>query len=253
MPLFQRIIRSDLADPSDRGMESWLRSCIGFVAEVTGLEITYKKIAKLQNNTGFTVNIHVPNAFIREFGIIMSTSEKSSNYLSSVVFDGQLFPLNSYGNFFDHSSRYASDVLVLFSDDILHVLVRLPDNKYHTLFLLNKMTEIATGNEFFGCLGLVSTDGKNLFCSQLTRNDHDDPYAVSGKIKIANAETFDGRFRLNALYSFKLPSGCKVPDLKPFSVVYSDGKERSALIPGTDRILDRHGRTVSGGRFICFI
>jgi len=253
MPLFQRIIRGDTSDPSDRGMESWFRNCIGFVSEVTGLEITYKKIAKIQKNTGFTVSIHVPDSFIREFGIIMSTSKKSSNYLSSVVFDGQLFPLNSYGNFFDHSLFYASDVLVLFSDDILHVLVRLPDNRYHTLFLLNKMTEILTGSEFFGCLGLVSTDGENLLCSPLTRNNYDDPYAVSGKIKIVNAETFDGRFRMNALYSFKLPSGCEVPDLKPFTVVYDDGKEHSAVIPGTDRILDCHGRTVSGGRFICFI
>ena len=41
---------------------------------------------------------------------------------------------------------------------------------------------ILTGSEFFGCLGLVSTDGENLLFSPLTRNNYDDPYAVSGKI-----------------------------------------------------------------------
>ena len=253
MPFYQKIIKGEYALATRKGMESWLSNCVKFISEVTGLNITYSVVSAIRGSTGFVVNIPIKISFINKFGIIMSTEAACSNYLSSILFNGEIYPLNSYGNFFDCSTFYESNVLVLYTDDVLHVLVRLPDDEYHTLFLVNKVTETDSGIERWGCLGFVPTDMGEAIFVRLCKNKYTENDGLSSEIKITNAESLDGRFVLNGLYSFCAPSICDLPEFMPFNLVFDNGEKQSAVILGSNTVNDSCGRVISSGRFIGYV
>ena len=249
MPLFKKTVKSDLRTGMAPGMESWMGNCVDFINSATGLEITYRLVSSLYGSAGFQVDIPIAPPLSVKFGVMMTAIYNASNYLSGVLFKDAFFPLNGYGNHFDCSLFYASEVTVVFGGGLLHVTVTLSTGEEKTLFLVNTATEIETGKKYAGCLGLIVDCDGNATHSGILRNaySHDGTHLL-----IRQAETLSGRFLLDNLYTFG-ESDTPLPEKKPFGILYGDGTVKKAIIAGYDRISGPHGRTVSSGKYISFI
>ena len=248
MPIYKETVTADTRDGTEKGMTSWMRNCVNFINASTGLEIKFRTVSSLYGSAGFHVDVPAGDAFIR-FGVMMSTVFASSNYLSGIILADGFYPLNGYGNYFDCSSFFSCGVTVIFGGGLLHVLVSLPYSENRTLFLANTATEISTGKKFAGCLGVVVKNGGTADISGIMRNG----LTHNGtRVYIKNAETRDGRYRLENLFAFG-ESENPLPELEPFDVLFDSGEIKNAIIPGENRVSDPRGKTVCRGKFISFI
>ena len=249
MPVFKTTITADCRSGMRKGMESWMKNCVDCIKAVTGLEITFETVASLYGSTGFNVDITIKSSLAVRFGVMMSSVLNASNYLSGILCKNGFFPLNGYGNHFDCSAFYSSDLTVIYGDELLYVTVTLSDGEEKTLFFVNTQTEIATGEKYAGCMGLsVNKDGNAVF-SGILRNEfsHDGVHVL-----IRKAETLNGRFLLDNLYTAGR-SDNPLPEKKPFDVLFDDGTVKKAIVTGFNGISDTYGRTVCSGSFLCFI
>ncbi len=249
MPLYEETIKGDFCSDTPDGMESWLKNCVEYVSCVTGVAISVRRVSSLCKSAGFHVDIAIkPHLSIR-FGVMMSTAQPMSNYLSGVVCKDGFFPLNGYGNRFDFSAFYSSPVTVLYSEGLLHVIVTLCGGERKTLFLANVATATETGEEFAGCLGLVMLRDGSASCCGIRRNaySHDGVHML-----IRRAETLNGAFALSNLYTFG-ESENQLRDFEQFRICFEDGTEKKAVVLGENTLWRPHGKTVCSGRFISFI
>ena len=256
MALYQKIIKSNYNTTTNAAMESWMANLVSFINESTSLGVTYSVTStSVANNTGFVLTVPMPGSHITKFGIIMSVSAASSNYFSTLIHNGITYPLNNYGNYFDASNYYAAKVIILHNDDTFYVLVGLSDGEFYNLIALNKMTEIASGNEYWGCVGFVATSPSAYTLQDLTlsRNDSSVDGALSNDISISNAITTDGRFMANNLYSYYLPCVTELPEFLPFNISCDDGEVRNAVILNSCKVNTAAGKSYGSGKYIFFI
>ncbi|MBR5721077.1 MAG: hypothetical protein IKX78_01190, partial [Clostridia bacterium] len=148
MPIFRATVKSDLRSGMARGMESWISNCVDFINSVTGLEISYRLVSSLYGSAGFHVDIPISPPLSVKYGVMMSAIYNASNYLSGVLCKDTFFPINGYGNHFDCTLFYASDVTVVFGGGLLHVTVTLSTGEEKTLFIANTATETETGKKY---------------------------------------------------------------------------------------------------------
>ena len=249
MPIFRATVKSDLRSGMARGMESWISNCVDFINSVTGLEISYRLVSSLYGSAGFHVNIPISPPLSVKYGVMMSAIYNASNYLSGVLCKDTFFPLNGYGNHFDCTLFYASDVTVVFGGGLLHVTATLSTGEEKTLFIVNTATELETGKKYAGCLGLIVDGDGNAVCSGILQNaySHDGTHLL-----IRQAETLSGRFLLDNLYTFGETDN-PLPEKKPFGLLYEDGTVKKAFIQGYNRVSNPHGKSVSSGKYICFV
>ena len=256
MAIYQKIIKSDLNTSSNEAMESWMSNLVDFINECTNVGVTYKVTStSVTNNTGFVLTVPIEGSYITKFGIIMSVSQDSSNYLSTLIHNGLTYPLNDYGNYFDYSNYYSVKVIIIHNDDTLYVLAGLPDGEFYNIIALNKMTEIASGSEYWGCVGFVATSLTSYSLQDLTlsRNDSSVEGAMSSDIAISNAITSDGRFLANNLYSYYLPCVTELPEFLPFNISYEDGTAKTAVILNSCQVNSSSGTGFGSGKYMFFV
>ena len=254
MAIYQKIIKSNYNTTTKAAMDSWISNLVAFINESTSLGVTYSQTSSVSNSTGFLLNIPIPDSNLTSFGIIMSSSKTASNHLSTLVHNGLTYPLNDSGNYFDYSNYYATKVIILHNDDTLYVLAGMPDGEFYNLIALNKMTEIASGNEYWGCVGFVATSPTQYTLQNLTlsRNDSSLDGALSNDIAISNAITTDGRFMAKNLYSYYLPCVTELPEFLPFTISCDDGTVKDAVILGSCKV-NQSSQSYGSGKYILFI
>lgn len=249
MPVFKTTISGNCSLGMTKGMESWMKNCVDCINAVSGLEITFDTVSSLYGSTGFHVDIPIKTHLSVTFGVMMSSVLNASNYLSGILCKNGFFPLNGYGNHFDRSVFYSSNLTVVYSDGLLYVTVTLSDGEEKILFFVNTQTDIDTGEKYAGCMGLTLKKDGNAVYSGILRNafSHDGVHVL-----IRRAETLNGRFLIDNLYTVGR-SDNHLPPKEPFDVLFSDGTVKKAIITGYNSLSDPRGQSICEGSFLCFI
>jgi len=253
MAIYKQTITGSLNTNTAEAMSSWLSNCINFINTSTGLTLTYTQVSSSAGSTGFFVEVPISGSYLTKFGIIMSTTSSTSNYFSNIIHNNTIFPLNEYGNVFDYSNYYRTDVVIFHTADTLHVLCAF-DGEYHTMIQMNRFTEITTGTKYWGCSGFVATSPTSYILEDLTpaRNDSTSGGALEDDISITNAVTEYGRFSADNLYSYYVSSATVLPEFLPFTLTFEDETERNALILGSSIVNGSGNVEYGGGKYISF-
>ena len=254
MALYQKIIKSDYNTNTTAAMTSWAANLTDFINESTNIGATYKVTSEATNKIAFVLTIPIENSKITRFGIIMTTNSSTADHMGCFIFNSSNYGYDTQGNWFDYEKYYAKRVIILHNDDTLYILAEKSDSSFTTLVALNKVTEVATGDEYWGTRGFVPTSSTAHTVGNLTayRSSGSASGGVTNDISIANAFTEDGRYMVKNLYAFHAPVTTNLPTFMKFAVEDENGDLRYAILLGSTTV--KVSSTLYGaGEFLMFI
>ncbi|MBQ6809536.1 MAG: hypothetical protein IJP09_02360 [Clostridia bacterium] len=254
MAFYQKIIKSDSNANTNAAMESWASNLVDFINESTSIGATYSVTSKATNQTAWVLNLPISGSKITRFGVIMNTNSSTTDHMGCFIFNSGTYGYDVQGNFFDYTEYYAKRVLILHNENSFYLLVEKNDSSFTTLVALNKVTEVATGNEYWASRGFVPTSSSAYTLNNLTtdRSNGAASGGVTNDISIANAFTEDGRYMVNNLYAFHAPATTTLPKFMKFAVEDENGDLRYAIILGSTTV--KSNSTLYGaGEFLMFI
>lgn len=254
MALYQKIIKSDYNTNTTEAMSSWAANLVDFINESTNIGATYNVTSEATNKIAFVLTVPIEGSKLTRFGIIMTTSTTTSDHMGCFIFNGSNYGYDTQGNWFDYEKYYAKRVILLSNADSFYLLVEKSDSAFTTLVALNKVTEVGTGDEYWGTRGFVPTSSSAHTVGNLTaeRSSGSASGGVTNDISIANAFTEDGRYMMNNLYAFHAPIMTTLPAFMKFAVEDENGDIRYAIILGSTTV--KVSSTLYGaGEFLMFI
>ena len=254
MALYQKIIKSDYNTNSAEAMTSWAENLTEFINESTNIGATCKVTSEGTNKLAFVLTLPLENSKITRFGIIMTTSSSSADHMGCFIFNGSNYGYNTQGNWFDYEKYYAKRVIILKNDSTFYILVEKSDSAFTTIVALNKVTEVATGDEYWGSRGFIPTSSTAYTNSNFTADRSNGAVSggVTNDISIANAFTEDGRYMANNLYAFHAPITTNLPTFMKFAVEDENGDLRYAIILGSTTV-KVSSNLYGAGEYLMFI
>ncbi len=254
MALYQKIIKSDYNTNTTEAMSSWAANLVEFINESTNIGASYRVTSEAASRMAFVLTLPIENSKLTRFGIIMSTNISSSDHMGYFIFNGSNYGYDTQGNWFDYEKYYAKRVILLSNENSFYILVEKSDSSFTTIVGLNKVTEVATGNEFWASRGFVPTSSTAYTVKDLTadRSNGSASGGVTNDISIANAFTEDGRYMMNNLYAFHAPITTNLPTFMKFAVEDENGDLRYAILLGSTTV--KISSTLYGaGKFLMFV
>ncbi len=235
-------------------MSSWAANLVDFINESTNIGVTYNVTSEATNKIAFVLTVPLENSKLTRFGIIMTTNSSSADHMGCFIFNSSNYGYDTQGNWFDYEKYYAKRVIILHNENSFYVLVEKSDSSFTTIVALNKVTEVATGDEYWGARGFVPTSSTAYTVGNLTadRSSGSASGGFTNDISIANAFTEDGRYMMNNLYAFHAPVTTNLPTFMKFAVEDENGDIRYAIILGSTTV--KVSSTLYGaGEYLMFI